>query len=291
MNPLAALSFRALGLVPLPLLHGFAALLGAVLARLPLGPARLARWHVERCLPELAPAERRRIARASLGHMLETVLEAPAFWFGPRRRLARWLHDPEAARQAAALRAQGRGVIWLCPHLGAWELAGLFCSAQGPMTTLYKPQKGAADALMRQGRARLGAHLVPTDAGGVRALLAALRRHEMIGVLPDHDPPPGAGRFAPLFGMTAHTSDLVCKLAARSGAPVWFCVAERLPGGRGYRFHLQPAPDGIADPEHGVVALNRGIEDVIRRWPAQYWWAYRRYRHQPPGAPDLYRNL
>jgi KDO2-lipid IV(A) lauroyltransferase len=281
---------RVLGAAPLRLLHGLGAAVGVLLWHVPNKPRRLTLWHVERCLPDLDAAQRERIARDSLRHMFKAVFEAPAFWFGARRRLERWLADEAAARQVAALQAQGRGIIWLCPHIGAWELSGLFCSSYGPMTTLYKPQKGEVDAIMYEGRGRLGAQLVPTNGGGVKALLAALKRQEMIGILPDHDPPPGSGVFAPLFGMTAHTTELVSKLAARSGAPVWFCVAERLPRGRGFRWHLSAAPDGVADPVDGVAALNRGVEAVIRRLPEQYWWAYERYRHQPPGVPSPYRE-
>ncbi|SEQ26850.1 KDO2-lipid IV(A) lauroyltransferase [Solimonas aquatica] len=279
------------GRLPLRLLHALAAGLGALLWRLPNKPRRLTLWHLERCLPELDEATRQRVARESLTHMMQAVLEAPTFWFGGERRLRAWLTDAQAAQQLQALLAQQHGVIWLCPHLGAWELAGLFCSANGPMSSLYKPQKGALDALMREGRERLGAQLVPTSAGGVKALLAALKRREMIGILPDHDPPPGSGVFAPLFGHAAHTTELVSKLAARSGAPVWFCIAERLPRAAGYRLHLLPAPAAVSDPEQGVAALNAAVEDVIRRWPQQYWWAYRRYRRQPAGAEPFYRQL
>ncbi|WP_028081095.1 lysophospholipid acyltransferase family protein [Solimonas soli] len=292
MNSWLRLLAHACGAAPLWLLHGLGNLIGTVLSRVPSKPRRLTRWHLEHCLPALDRRTRARIERESLRHMFKAVLEAPAFWFGSRRRLERWLADEPARRQLQALRDEGRGVIWLCPHLGAWELSGLFCSAGGPMTSLYKPQKDATlDRIMHDGRTRLGARLVPTDGGGVKALLTALRRKEMIGILPDHDPPKGSGVFAPLFGMTAHTTELVSKLAARSGAPVWFCIAERLPRGRGYRFHLSPAPAEVADPVAGVAALNRGIEAVVRRMPEQYWWAYERYRHQPDGAANPYRAL
>jgi len=279
-----------LGWLPLSVLHALGALAGSLLAWLPNKPKRMTRWHVQHCLPELGAAQRQRIIATSLRQMMKTAIEAPAFWFGPAARLQGWLHDEAAIRQLAALRAENRGVILLCPHLGAWELAGLFCSAQGPMSTLYKPQDSAIDTLMERGRSRLGAQLVPTTASGVKALLAALKRKEMLGILPDHDPPPGSGVFAPLFGMAAHTTELVSKFAARSGAPVWFCIAERLAGARGFRIHLLPAPDGIADPQTGVATLNAGIEALIRRWPEQYWWAYKRYRRQPEGQPDLYRD-
>lgn len=288
MKWIARFLLSALGFLPLFILHALATLASALLWLLPSKQRRLTRWHLSHCLPELDAREQRRLTRQSLSHMLKAIIEAPAFWFGPRARLDRWLDDPAAAATVASLRAQGRGVIWLCPHWGAWELAGLFCSAHGPMTSLYKPQKGVVDALMRQGRMRLGANLVPTTGAGVKALLTALKRNEMIGILPDHDPPAGSGVFAPLFGMPAHTTELVSKLAARSGAPVWFCLAERLPSGAGYRFHLHAAPEQIQDPERGVAVLNTAIEAIVRRWPDQYWWAYERYRRQPDGQPNPY---
>jgi KDO2-lipid IV(A) lauroyltransferase len=279
---------RMLGHLPLRLLHGVAALGGALLWTFPNRQRQITLLHLQRCLPDLPEDRRRRIARDSLGHMLKAIIEAPTLWFCAEPRLRRWLHDPAAERQLQSLREQGKGVIWLCPHLGAWELAGLFCSAHGPMTSLYKPQKGAFEPLVREGRSRLGATLVPTTASGVKSLLAALKNKEMIGILPDHDPPRGSGVFAPLFGIPAHTTELVSKLAARSGAPVWFCIAERRAGGHGYTLHLIPAPPEVADPVDGVAALNRGVEGVIRRWPQQYWWSYKRYRRRPPGEPGFY---
>ncbi|NKF21219.1 lysophospholipid acyltransferase family protein [Solimonas marina] len=284
------LGLKLLGYLPLPLLHALGALAGWLLWLLPNKPRRLTRWHLQHCLPELDAATQRRIERQSLGHMMKAAIEAPALWFGPEQRLRRWIDsDPQTAQRFRDISSTGRGAIWLCPHWGAWELSGLFSSVQGTLTSLYKPQKGEMDALMHEGRTRLGATLVPTTGAGVKALLGALKRGEMVGILPDHDPPPGSGRFAPLFGMPAHTTELVSKLAARSGAPVHFFIAERLRFGRGFRFHILPAPADIADPERGVTALNEGVEAIARRWPEQYWWAYERYRRQPDGRPNPYK--
>ncbi|MGH8456566.1 MAG: lysophospholipid acyltransferase family protein [Stenotrophobium sp.] len=280
-----------IGKLPLPLLHALSALPALLLWLLPNKLRRMTLLHLQLCLPELTPAQRRRIARRSLAHSMKLGFESPAIWFGSERRLRRWLDDRAAREQLQALIAGGKGVILLCPHLGAWELAGLFCASAGPMTTLYKPQKGALDALIKEGRERLGANLVPTAGSGVKQLLQALKSGAMIGILPDHDPPDGSGVFAPLFGISAHTTPLVGKLAARTGAPVWFCIAERLDFGRGYRIHLRPAPAEVSDADTGVAALNRTIEQLIREWPEQYWWSYRRYRRLPPGTPNPYQGL
>lgn len=286
------LFLRLAGALPLMVLHALAVLLAQLLWLTPIRLKRNTLRHLELCLPELDIGERRRIARQSLVHSAKAVLEAPAIWFGPRWRLQHWLHDEAMQARFRALIADRRGVILLCPHLGSWELAGLFCAANGAITTLYKPQKGAMDQLIHEGRSRNGAQLAPTSVAGVKALIRALREGEMVGILPDHDPPEGSGAFAPFFRLPAHTTTLVGKLASRGTAPVWFFYAERLDWARGFRFHLRPAPEGIHDAgERGLAALNLGVEQVIRHLPEQYWWSYKRYRRQPPGAPDFYRDL
>lgn len=282
------LTFILLGTLPLPLLHGIGYGIGTLLWWLPNSMKRNTLLHLQRCLSELGVAERERIARLSLINSAKAIAEAPALWFGAKWRLRAWLQSPQAQAQMRELIAGGKGLILLSPHIGAWELAGLFCADNGIISSLYKPQKGVMDALILQGRSRNGARLVPTSTGGVKSLLQALRYGQMVGILPDHDPPEHSGGFAPLFGIPAHTTTLVSKLAARNEVPVYFIYAERLSWGRGFRFHMRQAPAGINHLEQGLLALNQGVEQVIRHLPEQYWWGYKRYRRQPPGSPAFY---
>jgi KDO2-lipid IV(A) lauroyltransferase len=292
MTTLILVAMTLVGQLPLPLLHGIGWLLGNLAWLIPNGYRRMTLRQIELCLPERSPAERRRIGRRSMIESFKAVCEISAFWFGARWRLRRWLDDPAAKARFADVLAGGRGAIMLTPHQGAWEITSLFCGQFGPITALFKPQDGPADPVILRGRQRLpGVKLVPTDQAGVKSVLAALRRGEMAGILPDHDPPEGSGKFAPLFGRPAHTMDLVPKLAARGGVPVWFIVAERLPWGRGFRFHLLPAAPGIDDTGRGAAVMNAGVEDCVRRWPEQYWWSYKRYRRRPPDSPDPYAGL
>jgi KDO2-lipid IV(A) lauroyltransferase len=291
LRGLFATIFTLMGHLPLPLLHGFATILGRLAWYVPNDLKRVTQLHLDLCLAELPATDREKIARDSLVHMVKALCEAPAIWFGPEARVRQWLHDDAARDTLRRILADSRGAIILCPHIGSWELAGLFCSTVGRITSLYKPQGETLDSLLTEGRARFGAQLVPTTGGGVKALLGALRKGEMVGILPDQDPPWGAGVFAPLFGLPAHTSELVTRLAARTGAPVWFCYAERLRRGRGFRFHITPAPPQVDNVELGAAKLNQGIEAVLTHLPEQYWWSYKRYRRQPAGSLNPYARL
>jgi KDO2-lipid IV(A) lauroyltransferase len=163
------------------------------------------------------------------------------------------------------------------------------------MTILYKPPKQAAlDDPIREGRARFGAAVVPTDASGVRALLRGLKNAEAVGILPDQEPTEGEGVFAPFLGHPALTMTLPMRLIARTRgerqARVFLTITERLPHGRGFRQHFMPAEEAIYsdDMQRAAAALNRGVEACIRIAPAQYQWSYKRFRQRPEGQAEVY---
>jgi KDO2-lipid IV(A) lauroyltransferase len=57
--------------------------------------------------------------------------------------------------------------------------------------------------------------------------------------------------------------------------------------GKGYRLIVEPQLT-TRPPESPVRALNRSLEQMIRRCPQQYLWAYNRYKVpagvRPPGT-------
>ena len=284
------LLFRILSLLPLPLLHGLGNLLGWLLWLVPNKRRRTAATNIARCLPELSPREQSRLLRRSLCHETKSLVESPRLWAGPVGTLDAVLREVRGAELIDQALARGKGVIIAAPHIGAWEVVGLECSRRCAMTTLYKAQRGDWDPLIKTGRERFGARLVPSEHGGVRQLLQALKRGEMIGILPDQDPPVGSGAFAPFFGIAAHTPVLISRLAHRTGAAVIYSWAERLNWGRGYILHFLSAPAGVADSDdvRAATAVNVGVEGCVHLKAEQYWWGYARFRRRQAGEPGFY---
>ena len=207
-----------------------------------------------------------------------------SIWQGSKAKietLAREIHNEDILTQAMAA---GRGAILLAPHSGAWELGGLFTATRTPMTTLYRPPREPAfEALMNSSRERFGGKLVPANRHGVKALLLALRRGELVAILPDQEPNVGEGAFAPFFGHPAYTLTLIHNLMQKTGATAILGRTERLPHGQGYHLNYFKAPEGMndSDPATALAALNAGIEQMVLENPAQYQWVYRRFRRQP----------
>lgn len=282
---------RLTALLPLPLTHAIGALLGWLLWRIPSAPRRIAARNLALCFPELTPTERDRLLRRNLMETGRGLLELGPLWLWPGQRVLALVRGSVAGEEALVAAArQQRGAILLTPHLGAWEMAGLYYSSRHPLTILYRPSRLGLDELSVRGRGRVGGKVVATDARGVRALLTSLRNGEILGILPDQDPGEESGVFAPFFGIAANTMTLVSRLALKTGVPVFLTWAERLPRGRGYALHLRALPEvtAAASLEESTAALNRGVEAAVRSLPAQYLWVYKRFKTRPPGEAKLY---
>ncbi|MBI2295777.1 MAG: lysophospholipid acyltransferase family protein [Betaproteobacteria bacterium] len=225
-------------------------------------------------------AQCRALLRAAIAETGKGVTELTAIWFGKDEKVAQLVVECKRWDLAEAARARGNGIIFLTPHLGCFEIGGLYIAQRMPLTALYRPPKKRwLEPLMIAGRSRWQAVVAPANLKGVRMLYKALARGEAVGLLPDQAPGVGEGVWADFFGRPAYTMTLVRRLQAMSGAAVIMFFAERLPEGRGYGLCFDEIPAARLDE----AALNRAIEEQVRRCPAQYLWSYNRYKI-PAGA-------
>lgn len=280
--------FRLLSTWPLWLLHALGAVLGwvtflasGVYRRRFVENARLAGFRFAQVRPAVAHAGR-------------MAAELPRLWLGatPPCTIV-------GAECVEAAWAAGKGVVFLTPHLGCFEMsaqaiAQRWSARQGPITVLYRPARQPWLAtIMETARNRPGMQAVPTTLSGVRQMIKALRRGEAVGLLPDQVPPEGLGQWAPFFGQPAYTMTLAARLAVQTGATVLLVHCVRLPGGRGFEARFEPLPAPLSgDLDAAVVQINQAMEHVIRLCPEQYLWGYARYKQprreaaQEPAAGD-----
>lgn len=283
--------FYGLAWLPLLVLQGLGSGVGALLWFGRSSRRRVALRNIAQCMPELSSAEQRRLARVSLRHEFMTYIETARYWLGPADSVKRSVREWRDLHLLDEAFAQGKGVILLTLHMGAFEAVAIPMSASYPFYGLYKPQKGVINDLSLKGRKRFGGRMQVAEAGVRRASLPLLEEGYGVYYMPDHDPPAGRGIFVPFMGVPAHTPTLIARMAQESGAPVLFLVGERLPWARGYIAHYLPAPEGVYsdDVEVATAAVNEGLERCVRLRPEQYWWSYKRFRRRPEGAPSFYQ--
>ncbi|MFZ9758162.1 MAG: lysophospholipid acyltransferase family protein [Burkholderiaceae bacterium] len=186
------------------------------------------------------------------------------------------------------LLAQGRGLIVLTPHLGAFELGARAFARRHPITVLYRPSPSPTmERLLQRFRPADQLTAVPANGQGVRALLRTLKSAGVIGILPDQVPSQGEGVWASFFGRPAYTMTLPVRLAQATKAPLVWVLAVRRPGGWALVFkawslrEAQPL-DEANSTALDVQAMNHQLEDLIALAPEQYLWGYNRYRGRPP---------
>ena len=292
MNRQALLTslLRLTARLSLPAAHAIGVALGWLLWRIPNPVRGIAARNLALAFPERPAHDRDRLLRANLMETGKLLLELGPLWLWPGARVLTLARGPAGEDALADAAHRRQGAILITPHLGSWEMAGLYYSSRYPVTILYRPSRLGLDELSVRGRGRVGGKVVATDARGVRALLTNLRNGEILGILPDQDPGDEGGVFAPFFGITANTMTLVSRLALKTGVPVFITWAERLPRGRGYALHLQALPEvtAAASLEASAAALNQGVEAAIRTLPAQYLWVYKRFKTRLPGEAKLY---
>ena len=269
--------FRFLSLLPLPVLHNLGALFGWL--------AWLASPTYRRHMRENAALAGIDGAAASIAEAGKALLELPKIWLRPQNEVVARIARISGWELVEAAWNEGRGILFLTPHLGCFEITAQYYASFRPMTVLYRrPKQAWLAPLVEQGRGA-NLRLAPADLSGVRRLIKALRHGEAVGMLPDQAPGAGEGIWSPFFGRPAYTMTLAARLA-ETGATVLFAYAERLHYGAGYHLKLfalsQPLTGELADR---VTQINAELETLVRQCPSQYLWGYNRYK-APAGAQE-----
>lgn len=267
--------FRVFALLPLPVLHAVGAVLGWL--------SFLASRTYRRRFAENARQAGYGLAqvRSAVAEAGKLVAELPRLWFG-RSVAIHW----DGAELVDAARAQGRGIVFLTPHLGCFEATAQgYAARYGRITVLYRPaRKPWLRDLVDTSRERANLATAPTTLAGVKQMLKALKAGEAVGLLPDQVPPEGLGVWAPFFGRPAYTMTLSARLARQTGATVLLAWGERLSWGRGYRIRLRPWPGELPkETANAAAQVNAQMEHLIRERPQQYLWGYARYK-SPAGS-------
>ncbi|MDQ7988588.1 MAG: lysophospholipid acyltransferase family protein [Candidatus Dactylopiibacterium sp.] len=274
--------FRLLGRCSLPTLHRLGGWAGLATYWLSPRYRRRLRENMARGIGRAPTTAELHANARETGRM---ILELPFIWQRPLEEVLAHVVGTSGWEAVDALRAEGRAMIALTPHLGCFEITSIHAGTFMPMTILYRPPKQASvEPILRAGRARGQLSLATADLAGVRSIIKGLRQGVSTGLLPDQAPGKGEGIWLPFFGKPAYTMTLAARLAEVKDTRVLLFWGERI-AGRGWHLHcLAPSVPLEGTLEARAAAINREVEALILRCPAQYLWAYNRYK-TPAGAP------
>ena len=281
---------RLIAFLPLPLIALLGYSIGAIAYALPFTRRNLALKNLKACFPEKSLAELKRINFKHFCYLGQSIFVTPMNWWISEKRFDRLVEVVGREDYDAAV-AEGKNIILLTPHFLAIEISGLSLQRERSMIGVYQYMKNSLmDEVAKAGRTRYcNDGLMFERKQPLRTLLRSLRKGLPMSYSPDQD----AGRkgvFVPFFHPLASTTPALAKFVATTHCVVIPCINEMLPWGQGYRVTLgERIPDLHTNNElDDTAAMNRAIEDMVRKLPEQYLWVHKRFKTRPQDEAAFY---
>ena len=173
--------------------------------------------------------------------------------------------------------ALGKGCIFALPHLGGWEWAGRWMTDQGyPMTVVVEAlQPPELFEWFADLRKELGMTVIPTGQGAGAAVMAALKKNEIVCLLSDRDID-RSGVEVEFFGERTTLPAGPATLGIRLGTPVLPVGCYFTPQYNGHYAIVRPPLSmerrgGLREDVQRVTQnLAHELEFLIRRAPEQW---------------------
>jgi KDO2-lipid IV(A) lauroyltransferase len=284
---LGILFMRLIAPLPLPWVRGLGWALGWFLYAVVVPRRRIVRTNLALCFPHMEPSRRRALEKQVFIRFAQAFLDRSWLWEGKPDLVRRRLVITGAVRELAG----SDPTLVFAPHFVGMDAAWTALTQQVPrnFVGIYTQQANRIlDAWMLKGRHRFGAARPFGRADGVHALAGALRRGEVMYLLPDMNFGPEESIFVPFYGIQAATVPSLSRFARLGRAKVVPVVARMTPAG--YEVQVMPAWAGFptGDAQADTALMNERLQGYIDAMPEQYYWVHKRFKTRPPGEPSVY---
>ena len=290
----------------LALMNSLGPRLGLVLARCVVFVSRLfiprldssVRRNLEIVFPDKSLAEREGIRKGSYNVLARNLLDFAA---APKLSIERVAEVCEGAEEVAeqvncVMQQHAVGAMFLLPHFGSFELISQFWALlYGPTAILARPFHQKRFGSWWTERRTAHGNRIFDRTGGFASTVHALERGENVALLFDQNVKAQHAVFVDLLGIPAAIARTYGLVAIRTKCPIFFAALAQLPGGKYRMFAKQlnnPYAEAISTTEK-IERLSREanmcLEQLIQKYPEQWFWIHRRFKTRPPGqAETLY---
>lgn len=274
---------RSFGLIPLKLRKIFFRAGLLLFYHLSLKHRVITLQNLINSFPEKTDTEISRIAKnvyLNLGTTAAEFFEIPSL---TRENMSNWMTF-EGLEHYERARSKGKGILFYTAHFGNWEMLAACVGLQGIIVTII--YRALDNPILEDFVAwfrRFSGHKILPKGGAAGTIAERLRDNEMIGVLIDQNVAWREGVFVDFFGRPASTTKKFADIALKTGAPVISAFSIRQPDGR-YRFVFNEEITLIRTGNHdhdlfeNTQQFTRIIENVVRRYPDQYFWLHQRWK-------------
>lgn len=273
-----------------------------LVGRLPL-PIRIATGRVLGSLFSCIPTKERKIAALQLARFLgrgDAFTVAGVFSHTGQTVLESFNLLPYLKREelitcedwplVEKLLSSKKGIVCLTGHVSNWDLLAAYIVKGGvPLTVVGREARNSAlHEVLIELRERYGVTTIwRSDSMGIKQLLSALKRGEVIAALIDQDTRV-ASAHVPFMGESAKTPSSLAALALRQGSSVVSAFMMRTSYNT---YEVEVREITSRDSVEAILTeYSRHLEEVIRRYPTQWVWFHKRWRTTPDGVTSSSRE-
>jgi len=180
---------------------------------------------------------------------------------------------------------EGKGIIFLSGHFGNWEISAMWMALKisRPLNVLAKPQRNPyVTNFMTTMRERFGNKEIHLGIS-VKELLKKIYNKEIIGIVGDQRGAEDSFRVK-LFGRDTAINSGAAALALRTGAPILFGLAIRMPGNNYKMFFEEIEYKKFTGNKEEIIQkitqeyMNL-LEKYIRQYPEQWFWMHKIWKY------------
>jgi KDO2-lipid IV(A) lauroyltransferase len=277
------LLFRALALLPLPVLYWLGDGLHVIVFHIVRWRVGLARRNIAGAFPDKSADERERILRESYRNLCRTLMEAIWGFRAPGSALVERIafENPEVIER---YKATGTTLVLLTAHTCNWEWLLLASGVrfEFPIDAVYKRLAlTGVDRYVREARSRFGGNPIPFET----FLFELMRRApepRAYAMVADQTPKRNMPKYWTRF-LGRDTAFYLGpeKIARYLDAPVLYVEMTRTDVGRyAARFHVLAEPP--YDEDSGPMIAERyarGLEATVRAHPADWLWIHNKWKY------------
>ena len=183
-----------------------------------------------------------------------------------------------------AARDKGKGVLILSAHIGNWELLGAsHQKREGKMSCVYRPTSNPfVGDFIDSIRKSTGLGTIPSK-NAARKIMTHLKRGGTAGILLDQHAVVEEAINVDFFGRPAATNYGLALIALKTGSPVVPLFLTREVGSKfkchyGEPIYPEKSDDLKSDIKKATEHFNKVIEEMIKRYPDQWFWLHRRWK-------------
>ncbi|MFC0690855.1 lipid A biosynthesis lauroyl acyltransferase [Paraburkholderia humisilvae] len=278
---------RSLSILPYEWVARLGSALGAALYALPGRRKHIVLVNLRLCFPEKSVREFDELAREHFRHVVRSYLERGIQWFGSEQTIRNIV---EVESEIDLEEENPPPTIFMGFHFVGIEMGCMLYSLQSPVAALYTHMSNTRLCdLARRQRGRFGAEMIERSTSA-RKIVRLLHEGKPVMLAADMDHGIENSVFVPFFDVPACTLTSVSRLARMGRARVVPFVTEVLPDFKGYRLNVfAPLSDfPSASDINDARCMNAFLETQILKFPAQYYWVHRRFKHRPQGMAAVY---